>query len=92
MIRIDESMKTLLAMIIGAFTSLGTYVSGSISSFSINMSSIQFLSLEYLYMIITAIFLGMAGALGGLIVRETYKAVCNILFPENSNKKDDDEV
>jgi hypothetical protein len=96
MFRIDESMKTVFAMMLGAITSVGTFFSGAINKFSINMASVPVLSMEYLYLVFTAFVMGMAGAFGGLVIREAYKAIVKIIFPHKSkntqsNSKDDDE-
>jgi hypothetical protein len=47
-------------------------------------------------MVFTALVMGMAGAVGGLIIRETYKAIAKAIFPNSSkstqsNSKEDDE-
>jgi hypothetical protein len=96
MFKIDESMKTMLAMSAGAITSVGTFFSGAINKFSITMASVPVLSIEYLHMVFTALVMGMAGAVGGLIIRETYKAIVKAIFPNSSkstqsNSKEDDE-
>jgi hypothetical protein len=95
MFRIDEQMKTILAMSAGAITSMGTFFSGAINKYSITMASVPVLSIEFLYIVFTAFVTGMAGAFGAWVLRETFKIFSKVLFPENSNQKrnskDDDE-
>jgi hypothetical protein len=96
MFRIDESMKTTLAMSVGAITSMGTFFSGAINKFSITMASVPVLSIEYLYIVFTAFVTGMAGAFGAWVLRETFKLLSKVLFPKKSNNtqsnsKEDDE-
>lgn len=76
----------------GALTSVGTFFSGTINNFNIAVASVPVLSIEYLYMIFTALVMGMAGALGGLIIREAYKGITKVIFPdkENTNKNEDE--
>lgn len=72
--RLDESAKTVLAMTVGGATSIITGVTNVIKGYSIKLiASIPMFSLEYLEMLFTAFLLGVVGALGGLLVRETYK-------------------
>ena len=82
-------------MIIGGLTSLGASVTNVIKGYSIKLvASVPFLSFEYFEMLMTALLLGMAGALGGLIIRESYKFICKTFFPEyykTFSKKDDED-
>jgi hypothetical protein len=87
MLRIDEQMKTTLAMSAGALTSMGTYFSGAINKFSVTMASVPVLSIEFLYIVFTAFVTGMAGAFGAWVLRETFKLISKFLFPDNSNQK-----
>lgn len=95
MLTISESTKTFLAMFIGGITSVGAGMINIVKGYSIKiMASVPIFSLEYLEMIVTAILLGMAGAFGGLIIREGYKAIMEYLFPgyfKRHNKNSSDE-
>ena len=82
MFRLDESMKTTLAMIVGGITSVGAGMVNLVKGYSIKIiASIPMFSVEYFQMLTTAVLLGMAGALGGLFIREGYKAFMNCFFP-----------
>lgn len=95
MFRIDESMKTMLAMSVGAITSMGTFFSGAINKFSITMASVPVLSIEFLYIVFTAFVTGMAGAFGAWVLRETFKLLSKLFSLDKSNQshnsKDNDE-
>ena len=73
--RMTEELKTLFAMLLGGATSITTLISGSINNFNLQMATVQVLSIEYATMLFTAVLVGAAGALGGLIVREGYKLI-----------------
>lgn len=74
-----EELKTLGAMIVGGATSVTTLISGSINNFNLQIATVQVLSIEYATMLFTAVLVGAAGALGGLIVREGYKLIVSWL-------------
>jgi hypothetical protein len=87
MFSISESTKTFLAMFIGGVTSIGAGMINIVKGYSIKIiASIPMFSFEYLEMLITAFLLGVAGALGGLLIRESFKAFMNYFFPGYLNK------
>lgn len=91
MIRIDESTKNILAMLVGAITSVGASFTNAIKGYSLKaIASVPFMSFEYMEMLATALLVGMAGATGGLIVREAFKLVCKKFFPEYYKSHKDD--
>jgi hypothetical protein len=73
--KMTEELKTLFAMLLGGATSITTLISGSINNFNLQMATVQVLSIEYATMLLTALLVGAAGALGGLIIREGYKLI-----------------
>lgn len=90
-----EDIKTILAMIVGGATSITTLISGSINNFNLQMATVQVLSIEYATMLFTAVLVGAAGALGGLIVREGYKLIVSWLkgdsLENTKSKTEEDE-
>lgn len=73
--RMTEDIKTIIVMFVGGATSVTTLISGSINNFNLQMANVQVLSIEYATMLFTAVLVGAAGALGGLVVREGYKLI-----------------
>lgn len=83
----DESMKNAVAMILGAITSIGASVTGFIDGYSFTLlTSVPIMSWEFLGSIITAFILGASGALGGMIIRDAYKAIFKGLTKEKNNE------
>lgn len=87
MLTISESTKTFLAMFIGGVTSVGAGMVNIVKGYSIKIiASVPVFSFEYLEMIMTAVLLGMAGAFGGLVIREGYKIMMEYFFPGYFNR------
>jgi hypothetical protein len=85
-----EATKDFYAMFLGAVASIFSYATGLLKILTLGVS-VSVLNPEFIYALFTAFCVGIAGALGGLITRETYKFIVKEIkkFKERKNKNYD---
>jgi uncharacterized membrane protein len=86
-----EATKDLYATLLGAVASIFTYATGLLKILTLGVP-VSVLNPEFGFTLFTAFLVGIAGALGGLITRETYKFIVKEIkkFKERKNKKTED--